>query len=99
MLYRRNHHRYDDVDFLILYVIFVFGFRGWYDLGVSKPDVTEETRTIMREEMVAIHTALTTFASHEWIGIFTDSLFKPYGNTKPNHVSAALCNATTTCFS
>ncbi len=28
----------------------------------------------MRVELVAIHTALTTFATHEWIGIFTDSL-------------------------
>ena len=35
---------------------------------------TEETRTIMRAELVAIHTALTTFENHEWIGIFTDSL-------------------------
>ena len=29
----------------------------------------------MRAELVAIHTALDTFVSHEWIGIFTDSLF------------------------
>ncbi len=35
---------------------------------------TEETRTIMRAELVAIHTALITFEDHEWIGIFTDSL-------------------------
>jgi hypothetical protein len=28
----------------------------------------------MRAELVAIHTALTIFASHELIGIFTDSL-------------------------
>jgi ribonuclease HI len=35
---------------------------------------TEETRTIMRAELVAIHTALTTFEDHEWIGIFTASL-------------------------
>ena len=34
----------------------------------------EETRTIMRAELVAIHKALTTFYTHEWIGIFTDSL-------------------------
>ena len=34
---------------------------------------TEETRTIMRGELVAIHTALTTFEEHAWIGIFTDS--------------------------
>ena len=34
----------------------------------------EDTRTIMRTELVAIHTALTTFSTHEWIGIFTDSL-------------------------
>ncbi len=35
---------------------------------------TEETRTIMRAELVAIHTALISFADHEWIGLFTDSL-------------------------
>jgi ribonuclease HI len=35
---------------------------------------TDETRTIMRAELVAIHTALTTVAAPEWIGIFTDSL-------------------------
>ena len=35
---------------------------------------TEETRAIMLAELVAIHTAFTTFAEHEWIGIFTDSL-------------------------
>ena len=35
---------------------------------------TEETRTITRAELVAIHTALTTFSTHEWIGVFTNSL-------------------------
>ena len=35
---------------------------------------TEETRTIMRAELVAIPTALSTFSTHEWIGIFTDFL-------------------------
>ena len=35
---------------------------------------SEETRTIMRAELVAIYTALSTFESHEWIRIFTDSL-------------------------
>ncbi len=34
----------------------------------------EETRTIMRAELVAIYTTLKTFASHEWIGVLTDSL-------------------------
>ena len=34
---------------------------------------TDDTRTIMRTEHVAIHTALTEFASHASIGIFTDS--------------------------
>ncbi len=33
-----------------------------------------ETRTITRAELVAIHTALTTLSTHEWICIFTDSL-------------------------
>ena len=35
---------------------------------------TKETRTIMRAELVAIHTALTTFDTHEWISIYMDSL-------------------------
>jgi hypothetical protein len=35
---------------------------------------TEETRTIMRDKLVAIHTALSTFSTHNWIDIFTDSL-------------------------
>ncbi len=35
---------------------------------------TEEIRTIMRAELVAIYSALDKFATHEWLGIFTDSL-------------------------
>jgi hypothetical protein len=35
---------------------------------------TNETRTIMRADMVAIYTALDNFATHEWVGIFTDFL-------------------------
>ena len=35
---------------------------------------TEETRTIMRAELVAIHTALSTFSTHSWIGVFTYSM-------------------------
>ncbi len=35
---------------------------------------TEETRTIMRADLVAIHIALSTFSIHNWIGIFTDYL-------------------------
>ena len=35
---------------------------------------SEEIRIIMRVELVAIYTALTTFSTHERIGIFTDSL-------------------------
>jgi len=34
----------------------------------------EETRTIMRAELVAIHTALSKFEDHPWIGVFADSL-------------------------
>jgi ribonuclease HI len=34
---------------------------------------TKETRTLMRAELVAMHTALTKFGTHDWIGIFTDS--------------------------
>jgi ribonuclease HI len=35
---------------------------------------TEETRTTMRAELVAIYAALDKFSMHEWVGIFTDSL-------------------------
>ncbi len=35
---------------------------------------TEETRTMIRAELVAIHTALFTLSTHDWIGIFTNSL-------------------------
>jgi hypothetical protein len=35
---------------------------------------SNETRTIMLAERVAIHTDLNTFDAHEWIVIFTDSL-------------------------
>jgi len=35
---------------------------------------TEETRTIMRAELVAIHSALIKFATHDRLGTFTDSL-------------------------
>jgi ribonuclease HI len=35
---------------------------------------SEETRTIMRAELVAIHAALTSFEDHSWLGIFTDSI-------------------------
>jgi hypothetical protein len=35
---------------------------------------SEETRTIMRAELVAIHTALTRFEEHAWLGVFTNSL-------------------------
>jgi len=34
----------------------------------------EETRTIMRAEIVTFHTALTRFEDHSWRGVFTDSL-------------------------
>jgi len=34
----------------------------------------EETRTIMRAELVAIHTALARFEDHSWLIVFTDSL-------------------------
>ena len=35
---------------------------------------SEEIRTIMRTELVAIHTALNRFEDHSWIGVFTNSL-------------------------
>jgi hypothetical protein len=35
---------------------------------------TEETRAIMRAELVAIHTGLTTFSTHDLMGIFINSL-------------------------
>ena len=34
----------------------------------------EVTRTIMRAELVTIHTALTRFEDHSWLGVFTYSL-------------------------
>jgi len=41
----------------------------------------------MRAELVAIYTTLATFAVHEWIRVFTDSLFNIHAikhhNTKP----------------
>jgi len=55
---------------------------------------TEETRTIMRADLVAIHTDLTTFATHEWIGIFTDSLSSvqaiKHHHANPNTIGANL---------
>ena len=32
---------------------------------------SEETRIVMRAELVAMHTALTRFEDHSWIGVFT----------------------------
>ncbi len=39
-------------------------------------DITgiDETRIIMRAELVAIYTAMDKFTTHEWVEIFTDSL-------------------------
>ena len=34
----------------------------------------DDPRTIMCAELVAIHTALTRFADHPWLGLFTNSL-------------------------
>ena len=34
----------------------------------------EEIHTIMRAELVAIHTDLTRFANHSWLGVLTNSL-------------------------
>ena len=41
----------------------------YIDAGGAK-----ETRTIMRAELVDIHTALEKFATHEWMGISTNYL-------------------------
>ncbi len=53
---------------------------------------TEETRTITRADLVAIHTALTTFSTHEWICIFTYSLSSlqaiRHNHTNPGTTSA-----------
>jgi hypothetical protein len=38
---------------------------------------TKETHTIMQAELVGIDTVLTTFSTHDWICIFTDSLKRP----------------------
>ena len=53
---------------------------------------TEETRTIMRAELVAIHTALTVFSTHEWIGIFTDSLSSLQA-IEHHHTNPGICTA------
>jgi len=46
----------------------------------------------MRAELIAIHAALTTFYTHEWIGIFTDSVYSlqtiRYHHTNPGTTSA-----------
>ncbi len=34
----------------------------------------DEIRTIMRVELVAIHTALTRLEDHSWLGVFIDSI-------------------------
>ncbi len=53
---------------------------------------TEETRTITRAELVAIHTRLSTFDTHDWISIFIDSLFSlqaiRHPHTNPGITSA-----------
>jgi ribonuclease HI len=53
---------------------------------------TEETRTIMRAELMANHTALSTFSTHKWIGIFTYSLSSlqaiKHHHTNPGTTSA-----------
>jgi hypothetical protein len=63
-----------------------FGINGQPRLGVAVVhdltctsiyiDVggTYETRTGQRAELMAIYTALNKYATHEWVGIFTDSL-------------------------
>ena len=35
---------------------------------------TDETRTIMWAELLSIYTTLDKFATHDWVGIFSDSL-------------------------
>ena len=60
---------------------------------------TKETRTIMGAELVAILTALTTFVTHDWIGIFTETLYsayKPFGTTIPTPVPQVQSTITTT---
>jgi len=56
----------------------------------------QETRTIMRAELVAIHTALTMFAKHDWLGIFTDSLSSlqaiRHHNTNPGIRNSLHCH-------
>jgi len=53
---------------------------------------TEETRTIMRAELVAIQTALTTFSTHKCIGIFTDSLSSLHA-IRHHHTNPGTTNA------
>jgi len=53
---------------------------------------TEETRTIMRAELVASHMALSAFSTHDWIGIFAYSLSSlkaiRHHHTNPGTMSA-----------
>ena len=60
---------------------------------------TDEIRTIMQAELLAIYTALDTFATHEWVGIFTDSLssLQAIRHRYTTKGLAALRNITTTC--
>ncbi len=57
---------------------------------------TDETRTIMWAELVGIHAALTAFATHHCIGIFTYSLSSLQANkqhhTTPGTTSAKHCH-------
>ncbi len=53
----------------------------------------------MRAELVAIYTTLDKFATHEWVGIFRDSLSSnmPSGTDTQTRKLEALNIITTTC--
>ena len=53
---------------------------------------TEETRTIMRAEVVPIHTALTTIATHDWIYIFT-GLLSSFQAIRHHHINPGTTTA------
>jgi len=61
----------------------------------------QERLTIMRAELVAINTALTTFAALDWIGISRTPYpaYMPSNTTIPTLVTVAQSTTTTTCSS
>jgi hypothetical protein len=56
---------------------------------------TDETHTIMRVESMTIQTALAKYATHEWVGIFADSLYSLH-DIRHNYTNPGVLNIITT---